>query len=82
MEVDHSCAGNWYGVKDGNRLRRLRPDWTAIALSGDEEDPDAEVVGYVYFPGGPHSGRDPIVYLRDEVAHYARSPTRWRSTGA
>ena len=74
METDASLAGNWYGVKDGNRLRRLRPDWTAIALSGDEEDPDAEVAAYIYFPGGPHSGKPPVAYLPDEVAHYAPIP--------
>lgn len=75
METDVSLAGNWFGVRDGDRLRRLRPDWVAIALTGDkEEDPDAEVAGYVYFPGGPHSGNPPVAYMRDEVAHYAPVP--------
>ena len=39
-----------------------------------EEDPDAEVLGYQYWPGGIHSGNDPIGFLRDEVSHYAPVP--------
>jgi phage portal protein BeeE len=74
MEADVSLAGNAFAYRDGNRIRRFRPDWMAIALTGEEDDPDAEVMGYVYYPGGPHSGKDPIPYLREEVAHYAPIP--------
>jgi len=74
METDISLAGNWYGIRSGPNIKRLRPDWVAIALSGEEDDPEAEVLGYVYWPGGPQSGKQPISYLRDEVAHYAPVP--------
>ena len=74
METDVSLAGNWFGLRNGTRVKRLRPDWMAIALTGEEDDPDAEVVGYIYWPGGQHSGHDPIPLLRDEVAHYAPIP--------
>jgi phage portal protein BeeE len=75
MEVDVSLAGNSFHVRRENRVKRLRPDWMAIILGGyGEEDPDAEVLGYAYWPGGPHSGADPITFLREEVAHYAPIP--------
>ena len=74
MEVDVSLAGNAFCVREGDTLKRLRPDWVSLALSGDVDDPDAEVVGYAYFPGGPNSGNDPIPYRREFVAHYAPIP--------
>jgi Phage portal protein len=75
MELDISLAGNSFIVKSGGYLKRLRPDWCAIALSGyGEEDPDAVVEGYLYWPGGIQSGNDPIGYLREQVAHYAPLP--------
>ena len=69
-----SLAGNAFLVREGDTIKRLRPDFMAIALTGDEDDPDVEVLGYVYFPGGPHSGNDPVPYLREQVAHYAPIP--------
>jgi len=74
MEVDVSLAGNSYLWRDGDRIRRLRPDWMAIALDGSEDEADTEVMGYVYFPGGPQKGQDPVPFLRDEIAHYAPVP--------
>jgi phage portal protein BeeE len=74
MEVDVSLSGNAFLVRNGNRIKRLRPDWMAIALTGDEDDPDAEVLGYAYFPGGPHSGKEPMPFALDEIAHYAPIP--------
>ena len=75
MELDISLAGNSFIVRSGGYLKRLRPDWCAIVLSGyGEEDPDAVVEGYAYWPGGIQSGNDPIGYLRTEVAHYAPLP--------
>jgi phage portal protein BeeE len=38
--------------------------------TGPAWDPDAEVIGYIYRPGGPGSGLDPVFYLADEVAHF------------
>jgi hypothetical protein len=51
------------------KLRRLRPDWVTIVL-GSENDPDvdsrdfdADVLGYIYHPGGRYSGKDPVPLL-------------------
>lgn len=80
MELDISLTGNSFTVRSGPYLKRLRPDWCAIVLSGEgEEDPNAVVEGYLYWPGGPASRsnpnpKDPIAYLRSEVAHYAPLP--------
>jgi len=75
MELDISLAGNSFIVRQGDYLKRLRPDWCAIVLSGyGEEDPDAVVEGYAYWPGGIASGNDPVGYVREQVAHYAPLP--------
>lgn len=74
IDQDVSLAGNAYIVRDGDRLRRLRPDWVQIVLSGDpREDHDIDVLGYVYGAGSPDSGKY-RVYLPDEVAHISPVP--------
>jgi len=77
--VDLDLAGNWYGVRRGDRIKRLRPDWVTIIIGSpnkdmDTWDPDAEVVGYVYQPHGPWSNEKPSVFLRNEVAHFWMVP--------
>jgi hypothetical protein len=78
--LDIDLAGNSYTLGRNGRLRRLRPDWTTI-VSGSRGDPDsdgwdlnAELLGYLYQPGGPGGGRDPVVLGPDEVAHVAPYP--------
>jgi phage portal protein BeeE len=72
MEQDVSLAGNFYCVNEGDRLRRLRPDWVSIVLTGDPvEDATVDVAGYVYRPGGYG---DPVPYLPDEVCHWSPVP--------
>jgi Phage portal protein len=78
---DVDLAGNFFCVRQpGNRLHRLRPDWVTIVAGHptDEDadiwDPDTELIGYAYTPGGPGSGRDPIPYRRELVAHFAPIP--------
>lgn len=74
MIQDVDLAGNCYLVNEGDRLRRLRPDWVQIVLSGDPRtDQDVDVVGYVYTPGGPDSG-DGRSYLPDEICHWSPIP--------
>lgn len=74
-EQDVSLAGNFFVVRrPGPRLFRMRPDWVTIVLTGDNGDPDSQVAGYIYHPGGQYSGRDPYSFLVDEVAHYAPIP--------
>lgn len=64
----------------GNRLQVLRPDWVTI-VSGlpDDEDTNgwdlgAEVLGYIYQPGGPGSGKSPKLLLPETVSHFAPIP--------
>lgn len=77
--VDADIAGNHFlarRITNGQlRLKRLRPHWVDIVLGsedgGDASDIDAEVLGYVYWPGGRDSGNDGIPLLREQVAHFA-----------
>jgi len=80
MLQDADFAGNAYFARRGDVLRRMRPDWVTIVM-GSHEDPDvtpadldAELLAYVYWPGGQLSYRDPIVLMPDEVAHFAPTP--------
>ena len=81
MIQDADLAGNSYIVRQGNRLARLRPDWTNILLvsSTNREnwvpgDPDTEVAGYVYKPGGLRSSVPAMRFLPEQVAHFAPYP--------
>lgn len=79
---DADIAGNFYARRDGNRIDRLRPDWTTIVLGSrrdvDAEHPgfaiDAEVVGYIFKPGGKAARDEPVPLRPEEVCHYAPIP--------
>lgn len=78
--VDADLAGNYFAVRRPGRIKRLRPDWVDIIL-GSEDDPDvqagdidAEILGFVYYPGGRYSDRDPVTLLREQVCHWAPIP--------
>lgn len=74
MIQDVDLAGNSYIVNEGDRLRRLRPDWVQIILSGNPlTEPDVDVVGYTFTPGGPDAG-EPVAYMPDEVSHWSPIP--------
>lgn len=77
---DADISGNWYGARISGGIRRLRPDWVTIVLGSRRQTDrpsdasDAEVVGYIYHPGG-RGGSDPTeTFLPDEVAHFAPIP--------
>lgn len=82
--VDVDLAGNAFIARriiaGGAQLKRLRPDWVDIILGSDSEpatdsrDIDAEVIGFVYYPGGRYSGKDPELLLNEQVAHMAPIP--------
>ncbi len=81
MIQDVDLAGNFYAVRDGDRIARLRPDWVVIVLGSRSgrpswvaEDPDTEVVAYLYFPGGKTNEAKPLVFGADEVCHFAPNP--------
>ena len=83
--ADVDLAGNFFAVRvpdrtQGARVARLRPDWITI-LKGSQEDmnlnqwdPTAELLGYIYTPGGPGSGLPIHTYLPEEVCHWAPIP--------
>ena len=78
---DADLSGNaFFARRQDNAIRRLRPDWMTFVL-GSERDPDveagdidAEVLGYLYHPGGKHSGRPVVPLLTEQVAHFAPIP--------
>jgi len=69
--VDVDLAGNFYAVRRGNAIRRLRPDWvTIIAGSRTGSAIDAEPIGYEYKEGGPSSSEEPVMLLAENVCHF------------
>jgi phage portal protein BeeE len=73
--LDVDLAGNFYAVRRGNSVRRLRPDWVEIILgTRTGSDIDLEVAGYAYQEGGPASGNDATFLLPESVAHFAPLP--------
>jgi phage portal protein BeeE len=77
--TDADLAGNAFVARRGNRLVRLRPDWTRIVHGsnnpdGSMWDPDAELLGYAYQPGGPSYGQPWVFFGPTEVAHFAPIP--------
>lgn len=80
--IQHAdLAGNWFGTNRYGGIRTLRPDWVSIIFGSDDPDleaqsydPDAVVLGYAFQPGGLGSGRDPIIFDVNEVAHFAPTP--------
>lgn len=74
MIQDVDLCGNFYAVNEGDRLRRLRPDWVEIVLSAiPEEATDVDVLGYAYYPGGIGQG-EPELFTVDQVAHWSPIP--------
>ncbi len=80
MITDADLGGNFYGHRRGPGVRRMRPDWVTIVLGSDLEpdDPgvaiDAEVLGYVYKPGGNAGAARAVALLPEEVVHFAPIP--------
>lgn len=73
-EQDVSFDGNAYLWRDRQTgdLRRLRPDWVDIILTGDDER--AEVAGYSYHRNGRQSGDGAILLDAADVCHWAPEP--------
>jgi phage portal protein BeeE len=85
---DADLAGNSYWTVVTERLRRLRPDWVTILIGTDATTAEmteaelaldaasleAEILGYMYLPGGQASGAKPRFLLPAEVAHFAPTP--------
>lgn len=84
-ELDASLGGNSFWTRRNSSagtpmLHRLRPDWMTIVAGSPSSATssrwalDAEVLGYLYHPGGPAGGEDPEVLRPEQVAHYAPYP--------
>jgi phage portal protein BeeE len=72
---DVDLAGNFYATRRGQEIKRLRPDWvTIITGSRSGSEIDAEVIGYLYHPCGPHASEEPVSLLPEQVAHFAPVP--------
>ena len=75
MIQDADLAGNAYVVREGGRLRRLRPDWVEIILTAPPaEAVESDVAGYLYRPGGTGGEAPARVYLPDEMCHWTPTP--------
>lgn len=76
MIQDVDLAGNFFARRESaTHLRRWRPDWVDIVMSGDpHEDPDVDVVGYVYWPGGRARGAEAVPHVPEEVVHWSPIP--------
>lgn len=77
---DVDLAGNWFGARRNGHIFRMRPDWVTIIVGSrtptdrPELEIDAEIVGYIYHPGGRNSGQKAQPLLPQEVAHFAPIP--------
>lgn len=77
---DVDLCGNFYAVRRGQTIKRMRPDWVTIVLGSelDAAEPgfalDAEAIGYVYKPGGPRGASKPVILLPEQVCHFAPVP--------
>ncbi len=76
---DVDLGGNFFVVREGKRLRRLRPDWVDIVLTAPPaEAVKSDVAGYIYKPGGTDSPEDWEIYPVDgtngKIAHWAPLP--------
>jgi hypothetical protein len=84
MEQDVSLAGNFYCIRetdlDGDRLRRLRPDWVTIVLTAPpDEATRSDIAGYWYHPGRTYGyalEREPQdeYFTPDEMCHWSPIP--------
>jgi hypothetical protein len=78
-----SYAGNAYVRRlPSGRLTLLNPQWTSVVIGSDADEVnpldqgDAQVVGYLYRPGGRQDG--PVqMFTTDEVVQWAPEPNPW-----
>jgi hypothetical protein len=76
MILDADFAGNSYTARIGAELVRLRPDWVDIVLAPREygtQTVGLKRVGYAFYDGGDRRN-DPVIFLPEEVAHFAPYP--------
>lgn len=82
MLLHADFAGNAYVTPINGQLVAMRPDWVDIVLAGrDYVDirghagtVGMEKVGFLYYEGGRGQNSNPMMFLADEVAHFAPQP--------
>jgi hypothetical protein len=81
--LDVDLAGNFYAVRRGKKIRRLRPDWVTIIAGSDSGSPiDAEVVGYLYHHGGRGRALTRRRCCRSSSRISSCTTIRWRTSAA
>ena len=80
---DADLAGNFYGNLRNGQIKRMRPDWVTILLGSNTAsaqnqplpgDLDAEIIAYLYQPGGQGGGQPIETILPEDVVHFAPIP--------
>jgi hypothetical protein len=62
-EQDVTAAGTFFVARDGDRMRRLRPDWCEFILTAPPDEAiESDVVGIKYTAGGVRSGGPSRLY--------------------
>ena len=82
IQAEHhvSYSGNAFFHRRSDGVRLLRPDWVQIVMASRLSPEaagtatDVVVAGYLYWPGGPHSGSAAEVLEPGSVAHWAPEP--------
>lgn len=79
MIQDVDLSGNFFAVRQGNRLYRRDPSRVSIILTGHPlEDEFVDILGYTYRPSGgsgPASNAGPVfTYTPDEMCHWSPLP--------
>jgi phage portal protein BeeE len=80
MLADADLYGNAFHTIRSGQIVRMRPDWVSIVIGSfkdreiDSWDLDAQVLGYIYYPGGKRSGREGIPLRRELVSHFKPIP--------
>lgn len=73
-EQDVTAAGTFFVAREGDRLRRLRPDWCEFILTAPPDQAvQSDIVGIKYTPGGPWSGGTPRLYLVHQNPDYTEA---------
>lgn len=76
LRLDADLGGHGFVIADGGQADVVRPDWTTMAYGSPRRaselgawDPQARIIGFGYYPGGPMSGEKVVTYLPEQVAH-------------
>ncbi|MDP9145907.1 MAG: phage portal protein [Actinomycetota bacterium] len=81
MLLHADIGGSSFVARRRGALRVMRPDWITVVHGTNEttdgtEEPDeldAELIGYLYHPGGRYAGHKPVALLAEEVARFTPS---------